>query len=520
MKLQINNITVPLDTDIDELKKIAFKKAGIKQNEVRNFKISRRSVDARRGNVQFNYSIVLDVPDTAVFSSDAHILPEEEKRKIIYGNIELNQRPVIIGAGPAGLFCAYTLALNGYRPVIFERGCDVDRRIKKVNDFTLKGILDTQCNVQFGEGGAGTFSDGKLTTRIGSPLCGEVLEIFHQCGANDDILYTAKPHIGTDMLCIIIKKLHEKIISLGGEFHFDSVLNDIKIQNGKLASIYVSGNEIKCDAAVLAIGHSARDTYEMLYKKGVFTEPKAFAMGVRIEHSQDFINNVQYGKFANHPKLSAADYRLTYNGIDRSCFSFCMCPGGTVAAAASEESMVAVNGMSNNARDGRNANSALVVSVRPDDYNGVLGGIELQRRLEKSAYNASSSYIAPAQNTKDYINGKKSGKITGITPTYPLGVVPYDLNGILPEFINITLKEGLLYFDTKIKNFTENSVLTGVETRTSSPVRITRNENFESINVKGLYPSGEGAGYAGGIMSSAVDGIKTAEKIMAKYKPF
>lgn len=520
MKLQINNINVSLDTKTDELKKIVFKKAGITESNVRNFKIVRRSVDARRGNVQFNYSVILDVPDNTNFSSNAHILPDDEKRNVLHGNIPLNSRPVIIGTGPCGLFCAYYLAIHGYRPIIFERGSDVETRMKKVENFNFSGILDTECNVQFGEGGAGTFSDGKLTTRIGSSICGEVLEIFHQCGAKDDILYEAKPHIGTDMLCKIIKNLREKITSLGGEFHFDSNVKDIKIRNGKVFSVFVSGNEIKCDAVVLAIGHSARDTYEMLYRKGVFIEPKAFAMGVRIEHKQEFINKSQYGKFENHPKLGSADYRLTYNGKDRSCFSFCMCPGGTVAAAASEENSVTVNGMSNNARNGENANSALVVSIRKDDYNGVLGGMELQRKLERNAFNPSSPYSAPAQNTKDYITGEKSHKITGVKPSYPLGVIPSDLNAILPEFINSTLKDGLLYFDNKIKGFTENSVLTGVETRTSAPIRITRNEDFESVNVKGLYPSGEGAGYAGGIMSSAVDGIKTAEKIIGKFKPF
>jgi uncharacterized FAD-dependent dehydrogenase len=518
-KIQIKNITVPLETSVTELKRISAKKAGIREKDILGFKIARRSVDARRNTVSFNYSIILEIPKRIKTSTAAVPFKEYCEENINKGDIPLKSRPVIAGAGPAGLFCAYILAREGYRPIVFERGSSVEERTKITNDFCLYGKLNTECNIQFGEGGAGTFSDGKLTTRIGSPLCELVLKTFAECGAKEEILYMAKPHIGTDMLGTVIKNLRNKIISLGGEFHFNCTVSDIKIQKGKVVSVITDEGEFETDIFIVATGHSARDTYYMLYKKGLDMEPKAFAMGVRIEHLQSFIDEAQYGSFAGHPLLGAADYRLAYNGTDRSCFSFCMCPGGTVAAAASEESTVVVNGMSNNARDGINANSALAVSVTPSDYEGVLGGIELQRKIERAAYRITSSYFAPVQNTSDFLNNTKSKKITGITPSYPIGTMPSDLRLCLPEFICSTLCDGLRYFDTKIKGFTKNSVLTAPETRTSAPVRILRSEDHVSTNIKGIYPTGEGAGYAGGIMSSAVDGIKSAYKIIEKYKP-
>ena len=506
----VNNIFVPVDTKIEEVYKTAVKKSGLLRSKITSFKIKRRSVDARHKNVRFNYCIRIYTGDEPVF----------EVKNEKYGTEKLNHRPVIIGMGPSGLFCAYNLAKNGYRPILLERGDCVENRINSVDSFYKSGILDTNTNIQFGEGGAGTFSDGKLTTRINSPQCDKVLSVFCRFGAPEEILYLAKPHIGTDILRDVIVNMRNYITDNGGSVEFLSKLEDIDIKNNKITSITVNGRDIACGILVLAIGHSARDTYEMLYKKGVFMEPKAFAAGVRIEHKREFNDKNQYGDFAGHPALGAADYRLAYNGTDRSCFSFCMCPGGYVTAAASEEGGVVVNGMSNHKRNGENSNSALVVNVTTNDFSGVLGGIKFQREMERAAFYKNHPYFAPVQNTNDFINNKTSFDISGIVPTYPIGHVGANLNEILPVFISKTLRDALFYFDTKIKNFTENSVITGVETRTSSPVRITRNQNMQSINVSNLYPIGEGAGYAGGIMSSAVDGLNLSEKLISVYSPF
>ena len=431
----------------------------------------------------------------------------------------MESRPVIIGTGPAGLFCAYILAKNGYKPLVFERGKKVEDRVKSIDLLNTTGKLDTETNIQFGEGGAGTFSDGKLTTRIDSIHCAEVLKTFTSFGAPEEIQYLAKAHIGTDILRKVIIKMREEIIRLGGTVLFENKLEDIIIKNGKINSIIVNKEEIDCKVLILAIGHSARDTYYMLSNKQIFMEPKAFAVGVRIEHLQKYIDATQYGEYAGHPLLGAADYALKYNGTDRSCFSFCMCPGGYVVGAMSEEDTVVTNGMSNYARNGENSNSALVVNVTQNDYNGVLGGIEFQRQMERLAFDKSNPYFAPVQNTIDFLNNKVSTSVKNPVPTYPIGYVEKDLNTILPPFVSKTLHEALPYFDTRMKDYTQNSVITGVETRTSAPVRITRGEDMQSINVKGLYPIGEGAGYAGGIMSAAVDGIKTAEKIIEEFAP-
>ena len=507
----INNITVPLETTKEELVSIAIKKSGLSEKSVKGYKINRRSVDARRKKVQFNYSISLFT------EYDDEKTKEEILKK---GTKKLEDRPVIIGTGPAGLFCAYVLAKNGYKPLVFERGKKVEERVKSITLLNQTGTLDTQTNIQFGEGGAGTFSDGKLTTRIGSDYCVKVLDIFTQFGAPEEIHYLAKAHIGTDVLRDVVVNIRNEIIRLGGDVYFENTLEDIVIRNGKVDSVKINDELISCKALILAIGHSARDTYYMLSSKEVFMEPKAFAVGVRIEHMQSYIDRTQYGDYAGHPMLGAADYILRYNGPERSCFSFCMCPGGYVVGAMSEEDTVVTNGMSNHARDGENSNSALVVNVTQNDYNGILGGIELQRQMEKAAFNKSHPYYAPVQNTQDFLNNRLSSNIKNPVPTYPVGYIETDLNKILPTFVADTLHDALPYFDTKMKNYTQNSVITGVETRTSAPVRITRGEDMQSINVKGLYPIGEGAGYAGGIMSAAVDGIKAAEKIISEYAPF
>ncbi|MEE1042450.1 MAG: NAD(P)/FAD-dependent oxidoreductase [Clostridia bacterium] len=503
------NITVPLETSKEELVSIASKKSGLNKKSITGYRINRRSVDARRKKVQFNYSISL-------FTENSQIAPPLGVEK---GSKKLESRPIIIGTGPAGLFCAYALAKNGYRPLVFERGKKVEDRVKSIDLLNTMGKLDTETNIQFGEGGAGTFSDGKLTTRIDSIHCAEVLETFIKFGAPDEIQYLAKAHIGTDILRKVIVNMREEIIRLGGNVLFENKLEDINIKNGKIDSITVNNEKIDCKVLILAIGHSARDTYYMLSNKQIFMEPKAFAVGVRIEHLQKYIDQTQYGEYAGHPMLGAADYSLKYNGNDRSCFSFCMCPGGYVVGAMSEEDTVVTNGMSNYARNGENSNSALVVNVTQNDYQGVLGGIEFQRQLERAAYDKNKPYFAPVQNTIDFLNNKVSLSVKNPLPTYPIGYVEKDLNTILPPFVSKTLQEALPYFDTRMKDYTQNSVITGVETRTSAPVRITRGEDMQSITVKGIYPIGEGAGYAGGIMSAAVDGIKTAEKIIQEYSP-
>lgn len=507
----INNITVPLETTKEELVSIAIKKSGLSKNSITGYKINKRSVDARRKKVQFNYSISLFTEN----DEDKNI--DETLKK---GTKILEKRPVIIGTGPAGLFCAYVLAKNGYKPLVFERGKRVEERVKSITLLNQKGTLDTQTNIQFGEGGAGTFSDGKLTTRIGSEYCSKVLDIFTDFGAPDEIQYFAKPHIGTDILRDVVVNIRNEIIRLGGDVYFENILEDIVVKNGKVDSVKVNNEYIGCKVLVLAIGHSARDTYYMLSSKGVFMEPKAFAVGVRIEHLQSYIDKTQYGDFAGHPMLGAADYALRYNGPERSCFSFCMCPGGYVVGAMSEEDTVVTNGMSNHSRDGVNSNSALVVNVNQNDYKGLFGGIELQRQMEKAAFDKSHPYYAPVQNTQDFLSNRLSSNTKNPVPTYPVGYVETDINKILPDFVARTLHDALPYFDTRMKNYTQNSVITGVETRTSAPVRITRGEDMQSINIKGLYPIGEGAGYAGGIMSAAVDGIKAAEKIISEYAPF
>lgn len=509
MMITVNNITVPLDMSEEELLLRAIKKSGLSKKQITGYRIERRSVDARRKNVQFNYSITLFTGDET-----------KEEKSLTFGSKKLEVPPVVVGTGPAGLFAAYELAKAGYCPVVYERGGSVDERVKAIDLLNTSAVLDTRTNIQFGEGGAGTFSDGKLTTRINSPLCRYVLETFNNFGAPDDILYEGKPHIGTDVLRNVIKNMRNEIIRLGGKVYFNSLVDDVVIKSGRIKSIRVNNEYVNCKVLLLAIGHSARDTYYMLANKNIFMEPKSFAVGVRIENPQDFIDKAQYGDFAGHPKLGAADYALRYNGEKRSCFSFCMCPGGYVVGAMSEDETVVTNGMSNHTRDGKNANSALVVNVTPEDFNGVMGGIEFQRKMERAAFDKCQPYTAPVQNTTDFIERRTSDLIKNIEPTYPVGTRCEDLNLILPGFVADTLREALPYFDTRIKGFAKNSLITGVETRTSAPLRITRNDGLESISVKGLYPIGEGAGYAGGIMSAAVDGLKAAEKIMSEYSPF
>ncbi len=507
MKKVINNIKLPLDSCVEDALLAAVKKSEIDKELITKVYVNKRSVDARRNNVSFVYSVVVE-----------YMPCEEKTAEFEYGSKKQEHGIVVVGAGPAGLFCAYVLAKNGYKPLLLERGSNVEKRTEAVACFYASGKLNENSNIQFGEGGAGTFSDGKLTTRVNDERAETVLDIFVRHGAKEEILYDKKPHIGTDMLKTIIANMRNEIINNGGKVMFDTVVDDIVIKNSQLCSVIANGVEIPCDKAVFAIGHSARDTYKMLYDKGVAMCAKAFAMGYRIEHKREFIDKSQYGRFAGHKNLGAADYHMAYNGKDRSCFTFCMCPGGFVVAAASENGGVVVNGMSENSRDGENSNSAVVAQITPADYGeSVLGGIELQRQCERAAFNVTGSYAAPVQNGADFVNGQKSVSFNCTKPSYPIGYEFCMLDKLLPKPAADTIKDGLLYFDKKIKGFAYEGVLTGVETRTSAPLRIMRNELMESINCEGLMPIGEGAGYAGGIMSAAIDGIKAAERIMKTY---
>ena len=530
MAIRINNLHLSLDEDNSELKRKASKKLRISPNEIKELIIIKKSIDARKKNdIKFNFcvDVICDKEKkilSRIHDNDVKHEKREERESIVRGNEELDLRPVVVGFGPAGIFAALTLAQEGYKPVVYERGEDVDTRTETVENFWKTGKLNLESNVQFGEGGAGAFSDGKLTTRIKDHRCAFVLDELIKGGAPREIKYESKAHVGTDLLKGVVKNIREEIIRLGGEVHFSSKVEKIDYENGELKSIVVNGKTVPCKALVLAIGHSSRDTYEMLHEKGVSMDAKAFAIGVRIEHPQELINISQYGESHNHPKLHAADYRLTYQSerLKRGVYSFCMCPGGVVVAAASEEGRLVSNGMSYHARDLANANSALVVTVSPDDFEGdsPLRGMEFQRHYESLAYKlGGGDYKAPIQLLGDFMNDRPSTKLGSVIPSYTAGYVFKELKECLPDYVIEALKEGIKNFDKKIKGYgNDDAILTGIETRTSAPVTIHRNETLESINVKGLYPTGEGAGFAGGIISAAVDGIKVAEHIINRFK--
>lgn len=531
MTIRINNLILKMDEKSDLLKDKIAKKLRIPEKEVEDFKIIRESLDARKKNdIKFIYSVELECKNEKKLTSklkdkDIILVDSKDSIELEKGIIELKNSPVVVGLGPAGLFAALLLAENGYKPLVIERGEDVDKRTRTVEDFWKTGELNLESNVQFGEGGAGAFSDGKLTTRIKDKRCDYVLRELVKSGAPEEITYIGKPHVGTDLLKVVVKNIRNRIIELGGEVRFTSKLEKIVSNEGKLESIYVNGKEIMCENLVLAIGHSSRDTYTMLNESGVNMEPKAFAIGVRIEHPQELINRSQYGDAYEHPRLKAAEYRLTYQSskLGRAVYSFCMCPGGVVVSAASEDQRLVSNGMSYHARDLKNANSALVVTVGPDDFTGdsPLRGMEFQRHYENLAYKlGGGNFKAPIQLVGDFMNDRISGKIGKVTPSYTGGYEFRELKNCLPDYVVEALKEAIKDFDRKIKGYgSDDAVLTGIETRTSAPVRMNRDENLESISVKGLYPTGEGAGFAGGIISAAVDGIKVAEKIISKYKP-
>ena len=514
--IKITNIKIKADLSDNELFEKIYKKYKINKNDVTERRIIKKSIDARnKADIFYNYSVELECKNEDKIKN-VQIVKKEEPFKIIV-NRKSSKRPVIIGAGPAGLFSALTLAQNGIKPIIIEQGKTVDERKKDVEEFQKTGKLNTLSNVQFGEGGAGTFSDGKLTSGIHNPLCKIVLKEFYNFGAPKQILYINKPHIGTDNLINIIRNMRNEIIKLGGEFLFNEKVTDFEFENSKVTAV-ICGKRIETDTVILAIGHSARSTFEKLYEKGVKMEKKNFSIGVRIEHKQSMINKSQYGEITKL-KLPPAEYKMAYHGENRSCYTFCMCPGGTVIASSSEPETIVTNGMSVYARNGENANSAVLVNVTPNDFKGEspLEGMYFQKDLEQKAFKlGGSNYNAPIQRFEDFEKNVKSTHIGEIKPTYKPGVTLSNLNEILPDFISKTLIEGIKYFDKSIKGFAHpDAILTGVETRSSSPVQITRNENKQS-NIKGLYPCGEGAGYAGGIMSAAVDGIKCAIAVLTQ----
>ena len=524
-------IVSQIKTSLDQPKEHAVQKAisalKLSKSEIKTARLYKTSVDARH-EVMFVSSVFVELASSEkerrLAKSRANVkLFERKELSVSFGSEPLDGDIVIAGFGPAGMFCALTLCEFGYKPLVLERGAAMDERIAAVDRYQNGGVLDPRTNVQFGEGGAGTFSDGKLTTRINDPLCARVLEKLHEFGAPEDILTNAKPHIGTDKLRGVVKELRRRIIGLGGEVRFLSQLEDVRISGGRLCSVCVNGSEIDCGALVLAIGHSAHDTFEMLLKNGVELVPKPFSVGARIEHLQSDIDKALYGKYAGHPALPPAEYALSHRENDRGVYTFCMCPGGFVVASASSDGSIVTNGMSYFDRAGDNANSAVLVSVSADDLGSEpLSGIDFIRRLETKAFELGARHgangSAPAMMTREFLSGGAAFSLGRVAPTYPLGVEPCDLKTLFPDFIGDFLTKGIRQFERKIRGFSDSdSVLTAVESRTSSPVRIPRGDSGEALSCENLFPCGEGAGYAGGIMSAAVDGIKTAVKIMEKF---
>ncbi len=532
--LRLTEIKLPLDHAEDDLRAAILSRLGIASDALVRYTIFRRAVDARkRSAIHLIYTLDVEITDEVVVQREYKNNNKNKYLAITPGTGYIfvthasqgiarssKQRPVVIGSGPCGLFAGLLLAQMGFRPIILERGKIVRERTQDTWGLWRKSVLNPESNVQFGEGGAGTFSDGKLYSQIKDPryLGRKVLTEFVKAGAPEEIMYVSKPHIGTFRLVGVVEAMRETIESLGGEFRFQSKVTDIVIDNGQVRGVVLAGGEaIASDHVVLAVGHSARDTFAMLYERGVYLEAKPFSIGFRIEHPQSLIDRARYGNYAGHKILGAADYKLVHhckNG--RSVYSFCMCPGGTVVAATSEPGCVVTNGMSQYSRNEGNANAGIVVGITPEDYPGhVLAGIDFQRHWESRAYEAGgSNYSAPAQRVVDFLAGRPSTALGEVTPSYTPGVQMTDLSTCIPDYAIAAIREALPAFDKQIKGFAmDDAVLTGVETRTSSPIRIKRNGAFESLNTRGLYPAGEGAGYAGGILSAAVDGIAVAEAV-------
>ncbi len=535
--LRINNIKVNIDSFTNEYLHIATARAlNISQDKIKTLKLVKKSIDARKkSDVHYvcSVDVVLNCDEDALFE----LLEKKNKvaniKKVVPTSFDITKpkrlpdlRPVVCGFGPAGMFCALMLARAGFRPIVLERGGDVDSRTKAVEKFFSAGVLDESTNVQFGEGGAGTFSDGKLTCGINDERMSYILSQFVHFGADEDIMYMAKPHIGTDVLRRVVKNLRKEIENLGGEVHFNTKLCDIKFKNDMINAAVCDTPEgkleLSCDTLIMAIGHSARDTFSLLYDKGLEFLQKPFSIGVRIEHLQSMINLSQYGEKYQNGEIGAADYKLSCKTLGgRGVYTFCMCPGGSVVAAASECGGVVTNGMSLHARNGKNANAALLCDVSTSDFKSEhpLAGIEFQRIWEKKAYILGQrSYKAPVNLVGDFLKNRVAASFGAVLPTYMPGTVFANLDECLPDFATKAFREALMQFDTRIHGFaSDDAVMTGVETRSSSPVRIVRNEKYESCK-KGIFPCGEGAGYAGGIMSAALDGIKVACEIIGRFE--
>ena len=523
--IRLREIPLPPEHNVAQLQFEAARMLKVSNSKIRSIRLVRRSVDARKKpDVKIVYTI-----DVAVDGNENKILKQSGCKRASVAPVlfykppkrcESDVRPVVVGFGPAGMFAALILALAGLKPLVLERGEDAATRHKKVQRFFETGQLDAKSNVQFGEGGAGTFSDGKLNTGVNNPRIGWVLEQFAAAGAREDILFDAKPHVGTDVLLRVVQNIRERIISLGGEVRFNTQVTRICRNDGRVTGLEVNEAEIiPCSHVILAIGHSARDTFEMLYEMDIPMEPKPFSMGVRIEQKQTTVDTAQYGKV--DPVLPPADYKMVKHLDNETVYTFCMCPGGYVVAAASEAGRVVTNGMSYADRDGENANAALLVTLNPVDFpgEGPLAGMYWQRQIEEAAFEAGGrNYHAPAQTVGDFLTGRASEGPGAVQPTYRPGVKWCDLHQVLPEKITRALKEALPLMDGSLKGFADpQGVLTAPETRSSSPVRIIRDESRQAA-LKGLYPTGEGAGYAGGIMSAAIDGIQSAEALIENIR--
>ena len=529
--IRLTEIKLPLNHAPEDLTTAITTKLKISAKQIASFVMFKRGYDARnKRNIQLIYTLDITLTDSDLtndllvqFESDNHVksTPDTSYKYVGEAPEDLTERPVVIGFGPCGLLAALTLAQMGFKPIIIERGNEVRQRTKDTFGFWRQRKLNTESNVQFGEGGAGTFSDGKLYSQVKDPnhYGRKVMTEFVKAGAPDEILFVSKPHIGTYKLVTMVEKMRAEIIELGGEVRFATRVDDLHITDSKVTGVTLnSGETLKTSHVILAVGHSARDTFQMIHDKGVYVEAKPFSIGFRIEHKQSTIDQARFGDNAGNEILGAADYKLVHhckNG--RSVYSFCMCPGGTVVAAASEEGRVVTNGMSQYSRNERNANSAIVVGIDPKrDYpNHPLAGIDLQRQLETLAFElGGKNYNAPAQTIGDFLKGKPNSELGDVNPSYTPGITLTDLSKALPDFAVDAIREAIPAFNKKIQGFSsDDGLLTGVETRTSSPISIKRNKDFQSINTKGLFPAGEGAGYAGGILSAGIDGIKVAEAV-------
>ncbi|MBR0081213.1 MAG: hypothetical protein IJP98_00580 [Clostridia bacterium] len=525
----IRNIRRELDASDEAFVSVCRKRWGVPKEEPMQLRIVRQAIDARKKS---DVCFVVHAEVTAERKLirrllqdrklKAELLEPEEETPVVPGSEPMRGRVIVVGLGPGGLFAAWQLAKNGYQPLVIERGQPIEQRIRDVETYWNGGALNPESNVAFGEGGAGTFSDGKLTTRIKDRRIGDVLAQLIACGAPEEIAYLAKPHIGTDRLRTVVGTMRREIESLGGEVRFGTCLCGIHSEDGELRSVTLNGagktETVPCCALILAIGQGARDTFRMLHASGVAMAPKAFAVGVRAEHPQILINQSQFGAFASHPRLGAAEYRLTGSSGARGVYTFCMCPGGRVVASASGKGQIVVNGMSDFARDGENANAAVVVQVGPEDFGtGALDGMLFQERLEADAFRVGGG-TAPACTVGDYLRQRGSTSFGSVRPSYRPGVAPANLWDCLPEFVAQGVRDGLVSFGTQLKGYDlPDAVLTAVESRTSSPLRILRGEDRQSVSCKNLYPVGEGAGYAGGIVSAAVDGWHAAEAVIRRF---